>query len=468
MSKRRIPVLFVPVLISTLAIGVAFLVWNQEPIIDKIAQSKFAERFYIMEYNDVPLATWETSGHINDNDEWEFQQQFTYITTSNFKLINKQVHRFSRKENQPLVEFSSKNFVLPDSSPYESTEISSNQGTLTLRKSSVNQPVELQTKYSLASFFGLELWIGLSELQQGSEFADLRLDPKNGKVLREIWTVLALSSSSVTVGSTTGVTAVFDTSSKIPQLEQSVDRTGITIELVHDSVFDDLNVPRPSQFHNVGIAMDSPLSNPTRLRLLELSLDFLDDDPGPWSSMLSDNSTLRIERPIQQDQGKNIEQIITSMPKLERFDDIGKLAQSIVQPFDDIDSRVSAMVLFAHNELGYRGTRRPQNTQTTLEDRAGDCSDISNFVTSLATAVGINARTVYGLAYDSATESFRMHAWNEIKYESGDTRNVDATWNQLYADATHIEFPDAFLIEILHSLDQLEMKVVATEYWESI
>ena len=51
-------------------------------------------------------------------------------------------------------------------------------------------------------------------------------------------------------------------------------------------------------------------------------------------------------------------------------------------------------------------------------------------------------RQVTGIAYLGDTEqAFGLHTWNQVRL-NGRWRSVDPTWNQLRADASHIQLVD--------------------------
>lgn len=74
---------------------------------------------------------------------------------------------------------------------------------------------------------------------------------------------------------------------------------------------------------------------------------------------------------------------------------------------------------------------------TVLQNRSGDCTELSLLFTALARAVGIPARELTGLVYDDLNNVFGWHAWVEF-HNGRQWVSVDPTWNELFANATHI------------------------------
>jgi len=73
-----------------------------------------------------------------------------------------------------------------------------------------------------------------------------------------------------------------------------------------------------------------------------------------------------------------------------------------------------------------------------LRHRKGDCNEHATLLTALLRAVGIPARMAVGLVYKDG--KFYYHAWNEAYLDRW--ISMDATLNQMPADATHIKLVD--------------------------
>ncbi|MBF0375963.1 MAG: transglutaminase domain-containing protein [Desulfamplus sp.] len=76
------------------------------------------------------------------------------------------------------------------------------------------------------------------------------------------------------------------------------------------------------------------------------------------------------------------------------------------------------------------------NALSTLENRMGDCNEHAALLAAFCRAVGIPAKIEAGLVYLNG--SFYYHAWNSLFV--GRWITVDALFNQIPADATHIAF----------------------------
>lgn len=85
------------------------------------------------------------------------------------------------------------------------------------------------------------------------------------------------------------------------------------------------------------------------------------------------------------------------------------------------------------------------NTSSALDvlnNRAGDCTEITLLFVTLARAAGIPAREVGGVMYaNDVPPLFGWHAWAEI-YDGHQWVSVDPTWNEVYVDAGHIKLSE--------------------------
>ncbi len=94
-----------------------------------------------------------------------------------------------------------------------------------------------------------------------------------------------------------------------------------------------------------------------------------------------------------------------------------------------------------------------------LESLEGDCGEHTVLFVALARACGIPAQIVVGLTY--VNDGFYYHAWAKIW--AGRWVEVDPTFNQPIADATHIALAEGELEEqakIMRLVDKIELEVL--------
>jgi len=98
-----------------------------------------------------------------------------------------------------------------------------------------------------------------------------------------------------------------------------------------------------------------------------------------------------------------------------------------------------------------------------LKTRVGDCNEHAVLLTALLRAAGIPARVCVGIVY--ARNKFYYHAWTECFL--GNWVSVDATINQVPADATHIKLVEGGLdkqVEIVRLMGRIALEVLDYKY----
>ncbi len=102
---------------------------------------------------------------------------------------------------------------------------------------------------------------------------------------------------------------------------------------------------------------------------------------------------------------------------------------------------------------------------TALESGTGDCTEHTVLFIALARSVGIPARICSGLVF--SRNAFYYHFWPEVYV--GKWLQMDATHNQVIADATHIQLGGSafesdtlieFTTDVFRTLNQLEIVVI--------
>jgi len=99
------------------------------------------------------------------------------------------------------------------------------------------------------------------------------------------------------------------------------------------------------------------------------------------------------------------------------------------------------------------------DARQVLRQRKGDCNEHATLLTALLRAVGIPARIATGLIYKDG--SFYYHAWNEAYLNRW--ISMDATLNQMPADATHIKLVDGGIdkqIQIVAMIGNLSLTIL--------
>ncbi|NTV55978.1 MAG: hypothetical protein HGA74_01685 [Deltaproteobacteria bacterium] len=98
-----------------------------------------------------------------------------------------------------------------------------------------------------------------------------------------------------------------------------------------------------------------------------------------------------------------------------------------------------------------------------LRSREGDCNEHATLLTALLRAAGIPARLCIGLVY--TRDKFYYHAWTEAYL--GEWISMDATLNQMPADASHVKLLEGNLdkqVEIAGGIGELKVQILDQRY----
>jgi Transglutaminase-like superfamily len=91
--------------------------------------------------------------------------------------------------------------------------------------------------------------------------------------------------------------------------------------------------------------------------------------------------------------------------------------------------------------------------------RAGDCTEHARLLVALCRAVGLPAREVGGVTYVPDMGGFGYHAWVEVWV--GRWITSDPSWNELPANATHIQMGGPNDVQWIGTLGALKIKVLS-------
>ena len=131
---------------------------------------------------------------------------------------------------------------------------------------------------------------------------------------------------------------------------------------------------------------------------------------------------------------------------------------------DETNSAVvsEALCHWVYKNMKPTFSARLTNSLEVLENMEGDCTEHSMLFIGLARASGLPAREVAGLIYvESPKRGFYFHQWARVWV--GQWIDVDPTFDQPIADATHIKFAEGDLFEqtrILPVIGQLSIEVL--------
>ncbi len=107
---------------------------------------------------------------------------------------------------------------------------------------------------------------------------------------------------------------------------------------------------------------------------------------------------------------------------------------------------VDKLVHWVSSNMQPTFSARLTNALQVLDSLEGDCTEHSVLFVALARAAGVPAREVAGLIYaDQPRPGFYFHQWAKVWV--GAWMDVDPTFNETFADATHIKLSEGDLVE---------------------
>lgn len=137
-------------------------------------------------------------------------------------------------------------------------------------------------------------------------------------------------------------------------------------------------------------------------------------------------------------------------------------ARDIVGELTDAAEVSEAICNWVYKNMRATFSARLTNSLEVLEHMEGDCTEHSMLYIGLARAAGLPAREVAGLIYvDGPKPGFYFHQWAKVWV--GKWIEVDPTFDQPIADATHIKLAEGDLFEqtkILPVIGQLSIEVL--------
>lgn len=141
---------------------------------------------------------------------------------------------------------------------------------------------------------------------------------------------------------------------------------------------------------------------------------------------------------------------------------IRNLVRGLVAETDPPLEKIVKIVSWIQTHIERRPVISMPDALSVLENRSGDCNEHSVLLAAMARAAGIPAQIEAGLVY--LRGRFYYHAWNRVYL--GRWITVDALFNQIPSDVTHIRFsvgsPDQQL-DLMGVIGKIGLRVIETE-----
>lgn len=135
------------------------------------------------------------------------------------------------------------------------------------------------------------------------------------------------------------------------------------------------------------------------------------------------------------------------------------LAKNIIGKTENPMDKVKLLNSWTYNSIDKKPTISIPNALDVLKTKTGDCNEHAVLFAALSRSVGIPTKIILGIVYLDG--KFYYHAWNEVFL--GGWVSVDATLNQLPADASHIKFFEGDIsrsAEIMKLVGKLDLQII--------
>lgn len=138
---------------------------------------------------------------------------------------------------------------------------------------------------------------------------------------------------------------------------------------------------------------------------------------------------------------------------------IRNVAEKVVRPDDTPLEKVKKLVAWIQENIRRQPVLSLPNALSTLENGMGDCNEHAVLLAAFCRAVGLPAKIEAGLVYLNGR--FYYHAWNLVFV--GQWITVDALFNQIPADVTHIAFlsgSQELQLDLMGMMGKVELEII--------
>jgi len=229
-------------------------------------------------------------------------------------------------------------------------------------------------------------------------------------------------------------------------------------------------------YEMTAVAPDRPLKNPLQLTYLKVRMEGVDNDNPALNSgrQRMEAGALEIQR----------ERIPTLSPYTLGKHDFPSKWKGFLEPEFNIESgdknileatqRIAGddrdpisvakkLLQWVYRNVDKKPVLSIPSALEVLRAKAGDCNEHATLLTALLRAAKIPARLCIGLVY--TRDKFYYHAWTEAYL--GEWTSMDATLNQIPADASHIKLLEGNLdkqVEIAGRIGEIKVQILDQRY----
>ncbi len=258
----------------------------------------------------------------------------------------------------------------------------------------------------------------------------------------------------------------------------SVDSTAYQLEMRLEprAIATDLSAPIDFLLENI-IRVDRPLGDAATIERLTLEFVGLDGPgpgqaPGQHAQPVTDGALrVTVDRSIAHDGALPNPRMLSAAlaltePQQASLSELNDLVRAAGADVGTQAQRVGRLVDFVYDFIEPTFSSEPLSLNRLLATRRGDCTEYSQLLDALLRAARIPTREVTGLVYmGDEFQHFGHHAWNEV-YIDGGWLPIDASWNEMPVNATHIRYPldDMSSMLMVNDMSKVSIQVIDVSY----
>ena len=442
-----------------LLVGVDWVLVQSSSATTKLAYGFLGEKWYSISLAGDQVGYMHNHTYRDQSGAWHFDATTNFLLAANEPVnLNKQLV-FDATEPHALQTAKYRNFSDGIESSTSITKQDANYRAIVMRGHEANELI-LDWNFNLSDFLEIELWLDADEPQALAEKVAKSVDFERLQVTRRTYRVVQKNAEGYLIENATPIATTRT------QLNHDFHPTSLSMAGIFDFAESSrdaaLALSRLKRKTSYLIRLDQRLVNHTELKSLTLRLHYEPDSSANLHRLPDEFTSLHSPVVGRGDANDFIGETLT-------YPISHPLIQTMAQRALGVDSeqQIAKLVDLANSRLRYSEDRPAGSVLRALEQGRGECTDYADLFTTLARAIGLPARTIFGLAYkDGSNPAFMFHAWNEV-YADGRWRSVDPTWNQTRLDATHIPLTgdEAAAMLIASAARAVELSVVDTEYF---
>lgn len=218
------------------------------------------------------------------------------------------------------------------------------------------------------------------------------------------------------------------------------------------------------------ITSNQKITDPSQLTAIEIKIKGVRDLPilleGGRQKFSHDILTITRESASEgmlQDVPAIFQKYLQSSPLVQAHaPEMKKQLEKIVLPTDTSSIKLRKIVSWVYRSVEKKPALSVPNALEVLKNRTGDCNEHAVLTAALLRAAGIPAQIETGLVY--LRGRFYYHAWN-VAYV-GQWVTVDAVFNQIPADVTHIRLArgeGGEQLDLLGVMGKITLEVISTK-----